>query len=146
MMMNEILRAYVRTPCRFAWGGIGGEDCTTWCGAWALRLTGQDPARTLRGTYASKEEADALVARAGGLFALVNPLLRQAGWLINSDGAMTGDMGLIETIVAFEDGKPVHRIISALRFGPLWVALGETGVAGLSDQRARSVASWSYPE
>ena len=46
----------------FAWGS---HDCFTFAADAALMLTGDDPAAAVRGTYATEEEADAIIGPDG---------------------------------------------------------------------------------
>lgn len=61
---------------RPAWGS---NDCCTFAATIVEALTGIDPARRLRGTYQTREQAEALMAAAGGIEALVDRQLRESG-------------------------------------------------------------------
>ena len=66
---RERLHALVleRRRMPFAWGE---NDCCLWAADAVLIQTGQDPAATWRGTYATEAEAVALLASLGGVRAL----------------------------------------------------------------------------
>ncbi|OWV67944.1 hypothetical protein ATY76_13550 [Rhizobium sp. R339] len=138
-----LIKDYIERRVRFRWGGVGGEDCTTWCGTYALALTGRDPAEAFRGTYDSAEGACALIGAAGGLAELVGPLLVGQGWR-RVQQPSTGDMAVIRTLVDFEGSEPVERNVSALCFGPLWSVLGPAGPGGIAHRKARLVACWRW--
>lgn len=72
----ERLAAFIdaRRDHGFAWGL---HDCTTFAADAVLELTGEDPAADVRGTYATEEEAEAIIG-ADGLEARVAGFL--AGW------------------------------------------------------------------
>jgi hypothetical protein len=137
MNVRDFLR--VRTP--FVWGGVAGEDCTTWCARYAELLTGEDPAADLRGTYHDRDGAVAVIAGHGGLIGTVAPRLQKSGWTRVSD-AINGDMAVIEALAALDGGAPGMAQISALRFGPLWVAFGPHGPAGVAASRVQMLACW----
>ncbi|WP_377299665.1 DUF6950 family protein [Rhizobium sp. SGZ-381] len=137
MNVRDFLR--VRTP--FVWGGVDGEDCTTWCARYAELLTGDDPASDLRGTYQNREGALAMIARNGGLVATVAPRLKRSGWRVVQAPA-DGHMAVIEALANIDGDGPQLSEISALRFGPLWVALGPCGPAGIAASRVRVLACW----
>ncbi|ANM12039.1 DUF6950 family protein [Rhizobium sp. N324] len=139
-----LIRDYIERRVRFCWGGVGGEDCTTWCGSYGLALTGRDPAEAFRGTYNSAEGAHALIDAAGGLALLVGPILTDQGWR-RVQQPTTGDMAVIRTLVDFEGEDPIERDVSALCFGPLWSVLGPAGPGGIAHRKAQLVACWRWP-
>jgi len=59
-------------PERFVWGV---NDCALWAAAFVGEQTGTDPARALRGTYATWRECRLIQMRAGGLLALSRRLM-----------------------------------------------------------------------
>lgn len=140
-----IAQDYVKAPCVFAWGGVNGEDCTTWCATYALLLTGMDPAYQFRGTYSDKRGAQELIARHDGLFNLVAPILLDQGWK-RVQQPQNGDMAIIHTVTGSVEGEPIYSNVSALRFGPLWSVMSEAGPSGIADRKARLVACWRWCE
>lgn len=129
------LHDFLRLPHRFAWGGVGGDDCTTFCARWIECLTGADPAANFRGAYSTQEEAEAILAAAGGLVAFAD---RHLG-LVRTDDPQPGDVGVIVAPSAL-DGEFKH--IAAIRFGPLWATLSPAGVRA---RKADFVAAWRVP-
>jgi len=137
------IRDYAKMPARFSWGGVDGEDCTTWCATYARLLTGQDPAETFRGTYSDREGALLLIARHGGLYHLVAPILLEQGWR-RVEHPRSGDMAIINSMTGAIEGEPVYGNLAALRFGPLWSVMSEAGPSGIADRKARLVACWRW--
>lgn len=78
----------------FVWGS---HDCWTAAAAIACAVTGRDPAAAVRGTYATEEEAEAILARCGGLEAYVAGTLAEFG-APECDPAFVqrGDLVLVE--------------------------------------------------
>lgn len=138
-----LIKQYIENRVAFRWGGVGGEDCTTWCGSYALALTGRDPAAAFRGTYDSAEGARALIDAAGGLLQLVSPILIDHGWR-RVQQPTTGDMAVIRAVVDFDGDRPLERDVSALCFGPLWSVLGSSGPAGIAHRKAQLVGCWRW--
>ncbi|MBO9631174.1 MAG: hypothetical protein J7516_17355 [Shinella sp.] len=139
------IKDYVKLPVSFGWGGVGCEDCTTWCATYARLLTGDDPASDFRGTYTTETGAKELIARHGGLVLLAGPRLERAGWK-RVQNPENGDLAVIHAVAGFSDREPYMTEISAIRFGPLWSALGLAGPVGLAPGRVRHVAScWRPP-
>ncbi|NEI60906.1 DUF6950 family protein [Rhizobium leguminosarum] len=138
-----LIKEFIERRVSFRWGGVDGEDCTTWCGSYAMALTGRDPAAVFRGTYDTADGARALIADAGGLVQLVGPILTDHGWR-RVQQPTTGDMAVIRTLVDFEGDVPVERDVSALSFGPLWSVLGPQGPAGIAQRKAQLVACWRW--
>lgn len=96
MNVEDYIDAASRRP--WAWsGGIDGwrgHDCTIFPANWSVALTGNDPAADLRGTYHNREEAEAMVSKAGGIVPLVAARLVTAGWRA-ADEAQDGDLAVI---------------------------------------------------
>jgi hypothetical protein len=126
---------FLSLPHRFRWGGVGGDDCTTFCASWILRRHGFDPAAAYRGTYASKEGADAVVDLAGGLAPFADKLLTPNGFA-RTDAPQDGDVGVVLAPVGSDFAE-----VSAIRFGPLWAVLGPRGASAKALQH---VAAWRY--
>lgn len=130
------LQTFIRLPRLWQWGGttvtfnvdgtptpFPGEDCTTFVGSWARELCGVDPAADLRGTYATAEEANAVVAGAGGIVALGTSRLEPLGWR-RVDQPADGDIGIVAAISAVDE---TLKEIPAIRFGPLWAVMSLRG-------------------
>jgi len=129
------LHEFLRLPHRFVWGGVGGDDCTTFCARWIEAATGIDPAAQFRGTYCDAEGAARLLTTAGGLIQFADSHLG----LARTDDPQTGDVGVIVAPSAL-DGEFKH--IAAIRFGPLWATLSQAGVRA---RKAEFVAAWRIP-
>lgn len=139
------IRDYVKLPVIFGWGGVGCEDCTTWCATYAQTITGLDPAADFRGTYSTETEAKALINRHGGLLHLAGPRLEQQGWK-RVQTPESGDLAVIHAVAGFTDRDPYMTEIAAVRFGPLWTALGLTGPCGVAPGRINHVIGcWRPP-
>lgn len=139
------VRDFIQIPHLFRWGGVDGEDCTTWCARYAQLLTGHDPAEQLRGTYSNRDGARQLIVGRGGLVALVDPILTASGWK-RIQCPMSGDMAVIRTNAGFEDEDTQVTEVSALRFGPLWTVFGPCGPVGISEKKAKTVMCWRWSE
>lgn len=72
------------------WGEA--DCCTSACDVF-LRLYGVDPMRALRGTYANRIEADAVIAEAGGWMAMAERLAAVTG-LVSDASPRPGSIGL----------------------------------------------------
>ncbi|MER8754071.1 hypothetical protein NKH69_00105 [Mesorhizobium sp. M0976] len=120
------LEQYIRLPHRWRWGGMGGEDCTTFCASWVFEVTGKDPAADLRGTYSTVEGAHAVLLAAGGIESLVGSKLMPLGFRRVTE-PLDGDIGIIRVMTGFEtDGLAVNDI-PGIRFGPLWAVMSARG-------------------
>lgn len=115
----------------FAWGVF---DCCLYMADWVLDQTGIDPAPHLRGTYASEEECDALLAREGGLLATVERCAAVAG-LHRAAIEVPGNVGLI--VVGTARG---HDLVGAIRGEGRWTFLTPRGIGSW---RAAPTAMWS---
>lgn len=71
---EAVARAFLRTP-----PGWGTNDCCLFASTCCEAVTGIDPARQLRGTYSTKAEAEAIIAAAGGIAALVEAQFKLNG-------------------------------------------------------------------
>lgn len=139
------VRDFIGIRHLFRWGGVDGEDCTTWCARYAQLLTGEDPAEQFRGTYNTREGARRLIASRGGLPAFVGPILAEQGWK-RVQRPSSGDLAVIRTLAGFEGEEPVVTEVSALRFGPLWSVFGPLGPVGISETKAEIAACWRWAE
>lgn len=103
----------------------GEHDCVIFAADWVRAWTNNavDLAEGIRGTYATRDDADAVLARLGGIEGLADAKLGAAGFK-RIQLPTDGDVGLIEAPLAM-GGK---QIIPAVRFGPLWAARAINGV------------------
>ncbi|MBN9054238.1 MAG: hypothetical protein J0H80_10780 [Rhizobiales bacterium] len=131
------IHEFIRLPHRFRWGGVSGDDCVMFCATWARQLCGTDPAASVRGTYFDERSAYAVIAAKGGLVRMIGDGIEPLGF-VRVEEPQDGDIGVIRAPSAVDC---VVKEICAVRFGPLWVALGPNGVAG---KRADHVAAWRY--
>ncbi|MER8959296.1 hypothetical protein [Mesorhizobium sp. M0701] len=120
------LEQYIRLPHRWRWGGMGGEDCTTFCAAWVAAVTGKDPAAELRGTYVDADGAGAVLRAAGGVERLVGSRLAALG-LHRVQRPQDGDIGIVSAMTGFDAAGMVVKHIPAIRFGPLWAVMSARG-------------------
>lgn len=132
------LHEFRKLPHRFRWGGVSGDDCTTFCARWIDYAIGVDPAASFRGAYSDAAGAERILTQAGGLVAFADRHLLPCG-LVRTDDPQTGDVGVIVAPSAL-DGEFKH--IAAIRFGPLWMTLSPAGVCA---RRADFIAAWRMP-
>lgn len=118
--------AFVALSVRKPWGW-GRQDCTIWVADWVIARRGIDPAMSFRDRYASAAEAEALIADAGDLIALVRP---QMGFAAEVTGPVDGDVGII-----LIDGRQT----AAIRDGNKWAF--RTG-AGIGFVECDALISW----
>lgn len=123
---------------RFRWGGVDGDDCTTFCASWVAARLGIDPAEELRGSYRDAESARAIIDREGGLVALFGSKLETLGF-VRVDQAQDGDIGVVVAPSGI-DGSLVE--VGAIAFGPLWATLAPSGVAA---KKLEAIAIWRMP-
>lgn len=126
------LEFFIRAPRLWRWGGmpvivdgnpVPGEDCTTFVASWVQQVSGVDPAADLRGTYSTAEDANAIVATAGGIVALIGGRVEPLGWC-RSKSPADGDIGIV---VAVSGVDLTIKEIPAIRFGPLWAVMAPRG-------------------
>ncbi|WP_226559634.1 DUF6950 family protein [Salipiger thiooxidans] len=102
-------------------GWEGQSDCSaTACAAWR-RLTGIDLMAGLRGLYASRAEALALIRSRGGFTPMWR--LQAASWGLREGREATGAIGVIHV-----DGER-YRVLGLCMRPGLWVAKSLTGAA-----------------
>lgn len=120
------LREYLDSCRKWSWGGLGGEDCTTFAASWVDHVHGRDPASRLRGTYFTCEEANAIVDRAGGVTELVASCLEPMGFQ-RVQTPQDGDVGIVVAYTGFDaDGAAVKKI-PGICLGPLWAVMSARG-------------------
>ncbi|KQZ41854.1 MULTISPECIES: hypothetical protein [unclassified Ensifer] len=123
---------------RFRWGGVDGDDCTTFCASWVAARLGIDPAEELRGSYRDADSAHAIIEREGGLVALFGGRLEALGFVPVNE-AHDGDIGVVVAPSGI-DGSLVE--VGAIAFGPLWATLAPSGVTA---KKLEAVAIWRMP-
>lgn len=97
-----------RSP--WAWGGgidgWRGHDCTLFAAAnWPVALGCPDPADDMRGRYGTREEAEAIVTKAGGFVPLIGARLISLGWR-SVETPSDGDIGVIS--IPLGQGQHFH--------------------------------------
>lgn len=130
MALPEFLDHASTTP--FVWGGF---DCCLFMADWVLDQRGIDPAPHLRGAYDTEEGCDALLARSGGLLAVVEDCAARAG-LVRAIEPLSGSVGLIVVRIPGER----HAMCGAICTGRRWAVLSP---GGISAWPAEPVAMWS---
>lgn len=129
------LREFLALPHRFRWGGMGGDDCTTFCASWIEHCTGIDPATGFRGTYRDADGAARILAEGGGPVCFAARMIEPLGF-IRIQHPADGDVAVVMAPAGIS-GEITQ--ICAIRFGPLWAALGPSGVLA---KRLDCVAAW----
>ncbi|SES05361.1 hypothetical protein [Rhizobium sp. NFR03] len=132
------LSEYAALPHRWVWGGMGGDDCTTFCARWVEEVTGTNPIGNFIGTYSTREEANAIIALLGGIERMIDDGLARMG-ISRTDDPQPGDIGLISAPVGFEASGITQKQIPAIRFGPLWLAMSARGPVA---KQATHSAAW----
>ncbi|MDW9415141.1 hypothetical protein GOB15_12075 [Sinorhizobium meliloti] len=132
------LQEFLSLPHQFRWGGVAGDDCTTFCGTWLRESVGVDPAEVYRGTYSTAEGAHEILARAGGLVAFAAAALEPLGF-VRTEDPQDGDVG----VVLAPAGMAGVKEVCAVRFGPLWALLAPSGVIA---KKLDHVAAWGAPD
>nr|WP_314094236.1 hypothetical protein [uncultured Shinella sp.] len=135
------IKAFLSLPHRFRWGGVGGDDCMTFCATWVAERTGIDPAALLRGTYSTKAGAHAVMKAAGGPLAFMAAHLSNAG-ASRTDAPQDGDIALVRMLAGERPDDVVVAEVGAIRFGPSWASISPAGVIA---RRAEMVAAWRLP-
>lgn len=135
------IHEFVALPHRFRWGGIGGDDCMTFCASWVRESIGVDPAQDLRGTYSSKEGAHAVMQAFGGALPFMEHHLASVG-AKRVQQPQDGDIALIKVMSGETYAEQAEIEVSAIRFGPLWVV---NHPAGIRAAPAEFIAAWRLP-
>lgn len=115
------LHAYLCARCEWVWSWC---DCTVWNGDWVEKKTGYDPCATLRGTYGSAEEANAIIDAYGGLEGLLTAHLEPR--FHRASDVADGDVGIVTALTGF-DASASFKQIPAIKFGPLWGVMSARG-------------------
>ena len=124
--LTDFIESYLDRP--FAWGV---SDCSLFVADWWAFVHGVDPARHLRGAYSTAYQARSIVARAGGLAALVGGIAKAAGATETTSEA-DGAFGVV--ISGF-----LPR--AAIRAPGAWAMRTEDGIAFVRDVKV--VRLWS---
>lgn len=130
MTRADRLRAHVDAAANspVVWGE---SDCTAFAAAWVATETGRPLALP---AYGSRDEAERLIAAAGGLSAAWGEVLSRSGFAQTGAPAL-GDVGVIETT------KGEVGVVFAAGGFALWRS--EAGVMPI--RPARVVAAWAVP-
>lgn len=132
------LHEFLALPHQFRWGGVAGDDCTTFCGTWLRECIGFDPAQAYRGSYSTADGAHEILERSGGLVSFAAAALEPMGFT-RTDEPRDGDVGVVLAPAGIDKVKEV----CAIRFGPLWAILAPSGVIA---KKLSHVAAWRAPD
>jgi hypothetical protein len=135
------IHEFLELPHRFRWGGMGGDDCMTFAASWVAQSHGVDPAERLRGTYATRDEAHAIMAAYGGGMAFMAAHLGPLG-ATRVQQLHDGDIGLVSMLAGESPADVKMALVGAIRFGPMWASISPGGVVA---RRAEHVAAWRLP-
>lgn len=125
MPLPEFLRQCAAKP--FA---PGKHDCVLMACDWVRERTGTDPAAPWRGEYSDRRGALKVIARAGGLVALVEAGMNKVGVSPTNDPIL-GDVGVVR----------MHgETVMAIRTLVGWASIGPSGVVAAPD--ADVLAAW----
>lgn len=129
MKLADFLARAGATPFSY-----GSHDCSLWLADWVLDQRGIDGAAALRGRYRTALGCARLVARGGGLVAVVGRCAQTAG-LSSAKLPRPGDVGIVKAVT--DDGTTLVGAI--LADATRWAVLG---AAGLRIEPATCVAAW----
>ena len=133
MTRHDRLAAYLAAvPDREPIWGV--DDCSAWAAAW---VTAEAGAGLRLPVYASRTEADRLIAAAGGLAPLWRSVARPAG-LVECVAPELGDVGIIST------SRGDAGVIFLAGGICCWRA--RSGAALLTPRPTSIVAAWTIPE
>lgn len=107
----------------------GQADCTASVCDVALLLFGVDPMAPYRGTYATREQADALTGAAGGFLAMIASVAQASGFEPVSGPAWPGDIGV--TIVGVHE--PDRRALAICAGAGGWLCKSPRGFTVVHD-------------
>jgi len=118
------------SPLEHAQSGFTWEwgvcDCTLFVASWVLEATGKDPGEGLRSTYSTAAEANAIVDAHGGMVDFIDWRLSSHGFM-RTEAPVDGDVGLVEVPTGISIDNVAVKIIPAICWGPLWVAMAARG-------------------
>lgn len=110
-------------------------DCCAFPAAWAIENGLPDPMAAWRGTYATDDEAQVILAREGGLLGIFGAGLEGAG-MTRVDDAIMGDVGVI-ALLGHEAG--------GIYTGRRWAFVAERGLAFASLDPEAVSQIWRLP-
>lgn len=114
---------------------IAGEwDCVTFPAAWMIANGWADPMEWWRGTYDSEEEGLAFVVDRGGMVALFDEAMTEAGVTRRDGDAQPGDIGVIH--IGDDEAGAIYT-------GKRWAFVGNRGVAMASIDLDCVAAVWA---
>ena len=120
------VKEFMAIPHRWAVGGVGGDDCTTFMGTWVLARTGIDPAAGIRGTYSTLAQAKEIVASYGGIAALGYAMLEPHGFR-RVQTPQDGDIGIVSAVLGTAPENCIEGKIPGICYGPLWGVMSVRG-------------------
>jgi hypothetical protein len=134
------LQEFVTQSRRFRWGGEkpDDDDCLTFLARFIWALIDIDPAEQLRGTYRTAEQAHEIVDEHGGMVAFVARMI-EPEIAFRVDDVQDGDIAIIRAPAGL-DG--MAKEIGAIRYGPLWAAMGPGGVIARDARSIECIAAW----
>lgn len=113
--LAELVESRRHAP--FAWGM---QDCMIWAADAVLACTGDDPATAWRGTYATEEQAEAIMAGFGGQRAMIEAVQAARGALpCPLDFAQRGDTALV---------RQGNQLLLAVVLDGMLAAAGDDGL------------------
>ena len=134
------LQEFLAQPRRFRWGGEepDTDDCLTFLARFIWACIDVDPAEKLRGTYRTEEQAHYIIDEYGGSVAFVSAMI-EPDLAERIDQPMDGDIAIIRAPAGL-DG--LSKEIGAIRFGPLWAAMGPGGIVARDARSIECLAAW----
>lgn len=108
--------------------------------AWYQALTGDDPAKTLRGTFSTPEAAQCLTAARGGGLSSFASLMPRAGTLRGEPEA--GDIGVVRLRMPVFPTDEFARERAAIYTGAMWALKSSRGIGFLKPTMTRTVSAW----
>ena len=112
----------------------GTFDCVTIVADWLMVNGLPDAMAHRRGSYDSEEQAQGLIADAGGLVALFGQFLGAVGIAEREGEPMAGDVGVV-SLMGHEAG--------GIFTGERWALVGERGITMVSPAFAQPLKSWA---
>ncbi len=116
---------------RFVWGEF---DCIIAISDWVKHVRGVDPARHVRGTYASLAGAQQVAGWVSDPVGAATGLFEGVAGLKRVNAISVGDVAILDV----GERLPVGGIYT----GDGWAINGEEGAVGVSESAARPLAVW----
>lgn len=132
MTLGDYLEEAGRKPWR-----DGEHDCATFPADWAVLCGRDDPMARWRGAYATADEAQAVIAAAGGLETVWALGCAEAGIPEAEGEPQAGDIGIIRMI-----GKQGVADSGAIFTGKRWAFLAPRGLSASSIEPEFLVRMW----